>query len=76
MAQILQLNPATITLDDPTIVGALTNYDDKGQPFATDLGTFQRQLRRDPRWMETDAAQNEITGLTGRVMQMFGLMAG
>lgn len=76
MAQTLQLNPATITLDDPTIVSALTNYDDKGRPYATDLGSFQRQLRKDPRWMETDEAQNQITGLTARVMQMFGLMAG
>jgi hypothetical protein len=76
MAQTLQLNPATITLDDPTILGALTNYDDKGRAYATDLGSFQRQLRKDPRWMETDEAQNQITGLTARVMQMFGLMAG
>jgi len=76
MAQTFQLNPATITLDDPTILSALTNYDDKGRPYATDLGSFQRQLRKDPRWMETDEAQNQITGLTARVMQMFGLMAG
>lgn len=76
MAQTFQLNPATITLDDPTILSALTNYDDKGRAYATDLGSFQRQLRKDPRWMETDEAQNQITGLTARVMQMFGLMAG
>jgi hypothetical protein len=76
MAETWQLNPATITLDDPTILGALTKYDDKGAAYAQDLGSFMRDLREDPRWLETDEAQNKITGLTGRVMQMFGLMAG
>jgi hypothetical protein len=76
MAETLQLNPANIGLDDPTILSALTKYDDAGKPYAMDLGEFGRMLRNDPRWMETDEAQNKITGLAGRVMQMFGIMGG
>jgi len=74
MADTLELNPAAITLDDPTIMGALTNYDDAGKPRAVNLGDFGRQLRNDPRWENTDKAQNEITGIVGRVAQMFGIM--
>lgn len=74
MANVLELNPATISLKDPTILSALTGYDDKGNPYATDLGAFQRQLRRDPRWMDTNEAQNSITSTAGSVLQMFGMM--
>lgn len=74
MADTLELNPATLTLDDPTILGALTSYDDKGNPTAVNLGDFGRQLRNDPRWMNTDKAQNEITSIVGQVAQMFGIM--
>lgn len=74
MAEVWELNPASITLDDPTLMGALSSYDDKGNPKSVGLGDFMRQLRRDPRWMDTDAAQNEITGVAAGVMQMFGMM--
>jgi hypothetical protein len=74
MADTLELNPAAITLDDPTILGALTSYDDKGTPSVVNLGDFGRQLRNDPRWMNTDKAQNEVTSIVGQVAQMFGIM--
>ena len=75
MGEVLELNPNEITLNDPLILGALTNYSDKGQPYATNLSDFKRSLRRDPRWINTDAAQNEVTGLVGKMMQMFGVMS-
>jgi hypothetical protein len=74
MSELLEINPAEIKLNDPTILGALTNYDEKGNPRAMNLGAFRDQLRKDPRWMETDKAQNEIAGITGSVMKMFGLV--
>ena len=74
MAELWELNPADITLTDPTILGALTNYDEKGNPRAMNLGAFRDQLRKDPRWMETDKAQNEVAGITSKVMEMFGLV--
>lgn len=74
MSELLEINPAEIKLNDPTIMGALTNYDEKGNPRAMSLGAFRDQLRKDPRWMETDKAQNEIAGITGSVMKMFGLV--
>lgn len=74
MAELWELNPNDIKLTDPTLLGALTNYDDKGNPRAMNLGAFRDQLRKDPRWMETDKAQNEIAGITSKVMEMFGLV--
>ena len=76
MAQEFEVDPSTITLDDPYIRSALTNMDDKGTPMPQNLWDFQKKLRSDPRWLNTAKAQNEITSVTGRVMQMFGMMGG
>lgn len=73
MSELWELNPAEIRLDDPTLLGALTNYDDKGNPRAMNLGEFRTMLRKDPRWMNTIQAQNEISSVATRVLNMFGL---
>lgn len=74
MSELWEMNPADIKLNNTTLLGALTNYDEKGTPRAVNLGAFRDQLRKDPRWMETDKAQNEIAGITNGVMKMFGLV--
>lgn len=76
MAQEFEIDPQGIDLNDPYIMQALAGYDEKGQPKAMSLWDFQRKLRNDPRWMNTGKAQNEVTTVAGRVMQMFGLMGG
>jgi len=73
MAKEFEMDVNSISLDDPYIRQALTGVNDKGEPAATSLWEFQKKLRSDPRWMNTAKAQNEITGVTGKVMQMFGL---
>lgn len=74
MAKMWDMNPAEIKLNDPMILGALTNYDDKGKPYAINMGEFRDRLRKDERWLKTDAAQNQIAGITNKVMEMFGLV--
>jgi hypothetical protein len=76
MAETWELAPDSIRLDDPTLLSAMAGFDANGNPQAMNLGEFARKLREDPRWLETDKAQNEITGIAGRVMQMFGVMGG
>jgi len=76
MAQEFEINPQEITLSDPYIRSALGGFSSDGQPQATNLWEFQKKLRQDPRWMNTAKAQNEVTSVTGKVMQMFGLMGG
>jgi hypothetical protein len=73
MAQELEIDPQSISLDDQYIRGALTGVDDQGNPRAKSLWEFQRELRNDPRWMNTTKAQNEISSIASDVMQMFGL---
>ena len=73
MAETLELNPATINLNDPTILGALTNYNEQGKPYAMNLGEFKQKLRERPEYMMTDKAQNDVTSITSEVMKMFGL---
>ena len=76
MADIFEISPTDVTLSDPYIQQALTNIDEQGNPAPMNLWEFQKKLRNDPRWMNTAKAQNNITSVTGRVMQMFGLMGG
>ena len=76
MAQELELDPNQISLDDPYIRSALSGMNDKGDFAPMGLWDFQKKLRQDPRWENTSKAQNEVTSVTGRVMQMFGLMGG
>lgn len=76
MAEEFEMDPNQINLNDPYIRSALTAMNDKGDFVPVGLWDFQKKLRQDPRWENTSKAQNEITSVTGRVMQMFGLMGG
>ena len=76
MAQELELDPNMITLNDNYIRSALGGMNDKGDFQPMGLWDFQKKLRQDPRWENTSRAQNEVTSVTGKVMQMFGLMGG
>lgn len=76
MAQEFEINPNDINLSDPYIRSALGGFGADGSPQAMNMWDFQKKLRQDPRWMNTLKAQNEVTSVTGRVMQMFGLLGG
>lgn len=67
MSETLEISPDSINLNDPYIQRAMMGNE------AMPLWEFQRQLRNDPRWMNTNYAQNEITGVADAVMEMFGL---
>lgn len=73
MAQELEIDPNTISLNDPYIRSALAGNSQDGAPAAMSLWDFQRKLRDDPRWMNTTKAQNDVTSAAGKIMQMFGL---
>jgi len=74
MAEMWDLAPTGIKLTDPTLLGALTNYDDKGNPNAMNLGDFRRMLRQDERWLSTSGAQNEVASVGSQILKMFGLV--
>jgi hypothetical protein len=72
MAQVLELNPDSIDVMDPTIQTALKNNGNKGTMNLTD---FDRMLRNDPRWGKTKNAREEASKYAYDILKDFGLMA-
>lgn len=68
MAKVLEIDPISIKLDDPTLRSAIGP--DKEMP----IYEFERALRRDPRWQYTDTARQEVSDLALGVLQDFGFM--
>lgn len=76
MADILELNPNSITMFDPTIRKAMASKDAQtGKPVATPIYDFENSLRADPRWMKTAGAHKELIGMGQDVLRRFGLQA-
>lgn len=74
MQEEWEINPLAIPINDPTVLRALTGgAAEGGRSGPMDLGSFQQMLRKDPRWLNTAKAQNNITGTISGLMQMFGL---
>ena len=73
MAKLLEVNPESLTVADPTIRMALQSKDDKGQPVLRTLYDFENDLRKDKRWNKTKNAQDAAMGTVNRVLQDFGL---
>lgn len=69
MATVLELNPESIDLKDPTLRLAfgpdkeMTTYD------------FEKALRKDYRWQYTDNAKRDVSAITLKVLRDFGALA-
>jgi hypothetical protein len=72
MSQILELNPGSVSLFDPTITKALSYRDPSGSGAAQPLWQFQNELRQDDRWKQTQNAQDTAMGVTKSILQTFG----
>jgi hypothetical protein len=68
MANVLGINPETISMYDPTLRSAIT---DKGEMSLFD---FQRALRKDSRWQYTADAKDEISRAVLDIGRDFGFM--
>ena len=66
MASILELNPESIPLNDPTLRTAIGA--DKEMP----IYEFQRALRKDARWQYTNNAREEVSNVALGVLRDFG----
>jgi hypothetical protein len=60
MASLLELDPNSIGLNDPTVSKALTSLDDKGMPSPTPLWKFEQEILKDPRIATTKFAERNI----------------
>jgi hypothetical protein len=66
MASLLELNPDSISLNDPLLRSAIQG--DKEMP----IYEFQRALRKDPRWQYTDNARETVSNGLTQVLKDFG----
>jgi len=66
MATTLEINPATISLSDPTLRAAI------GPDKEMSLYEFQKALRKDARWQYTNNAIEDVFQSVGKVFQDFG----
>ena len=66
MANLLEVTPDTISLDDPLLRSAY------GQDKEMSLYDFQRAVRKDPRWQYTDNARQSVSNVALQVLRDFG----
>ena len=66
MATVLEVNPGTISLSDPTLRNAI------GPDKEMSIYDFQRVLRKDPRWQYTNNAREDVFQSVNKVLQDFG----
>jgi len=69
MASILELNPESIDLKDPTLRSAIGP--DKEMP----IYDFEKLLRKDYRWQYTDNAKRDVSNVALKVLRDFGFQA-
>jgi hypothetical protein len=74
MADTFEIMPNSVDLNDPYLRQAMTGVDDKGNPKPMGLFEFQQKLRKDPRWMGTKQAEDQISGIANDVLRMFGFV--
>lgn len=76
MANILEINPEQIDLQDRTIRKALASKNQKtGKPEAMAIYDFEDSLRQDSRWLYTDNAHEQVMGSARNLLRNFGLSA-
>jgi len=71
VAQLLEKNPATVTLDDPYVQKYLQG-DGKTTMSQSDL---QSMVKQDPSWKYTQNAHAQLSDLASSVLQRFGINA-
>lgn len=76
MAQVLEINEADIDITkDPTIKKALSYRDPNAKAENTTvipLWKFEEELRKDPRWLQTNNARDQLMGAGGEVLRQWG----
>lgn len=73
MATLWEQNPAEITMFNPTIRKAMSRISpETGKPWAMSTAEFEDELRSDPRWRQTQNAQDKMASLTRNFLTNLG----
>ena len=73
MADLLELPDDEINFNDPLLKRGLQAVGDDGKPRTMPLYEFEQEIRKDPRWQQTNNAYQAYAQLTQRVLSMFGI---
>jgi hypothetical protein len=73
MAQTLEVDDQSIGLDDQTIRKALQSTGPDGKFESKPLWQFEQDLKKDPRWMQTNNARNSLVGTAQNVLKDWGI---
>lgn len=76
-SRLWEIDPNKIDLFDPTLRKALTATapGDPNTPITVSLDDFENQLRRDPKWLQTNNAREGMLGTAHTVLNDLGLTA-
>ncbi|HET7640863.1 MAG TPA: hypothetical protein VFK47_19295, partial [Ktedonobacteraceae bacterium] len=69
--QLLEQGPGSINIQTPLIKNAL-QYTENGQPTAMPMYSFENSVRKDPRWLATDNAQDAFMSNAHKILTDFG----
>ena len=72
--RILEMNPKDVTLKDPKIRQALSTKDKDGKVSAKTLWQFEEDLRKDPRWNQTNNARESMMTAGREILSVMGLV--
>lgn len=73
MSQILELNPNSVNMFDPTVRKAMSYVDPaSGKPAAMSITDFENGLRQDKRWQYTKQANDAAKGLAESLGKAWG----
>lgn len=72
IARLLEMNEDDIDLSDGLLQRGLQAMGDDGKPRMMPLWEFEKQVREDPRWQQTNNAYEAYAQMTDRVLSMFG----
>lgn len=75
MADILEMNPASVNLFDKNIRRALSYKNDKGEARPMSLTDFEDSLRADKRWQYTQGAKEQLMGYAVELGKLWGVLS-
>lgn len=80
MANLLEVNPDTLSLQTPLIKkalqGTVTTTNGKSTASSTPLWQFEQEVRKDPRWWNTSNAHSQVAGFLTQLGQDWGFLGG
>jgi hypothetical protein len=75
MAQLLEMSPTGIDLQNPLLLKALQARNEQGEPELMPVWKFEQRVREDPRWSKTKNAQESMTDFVTQLGSDWGFFA-